>query len=98
MDTSEYLAKEYRSLTDKYATANRHIKEILYQISALPQEKKPGFKSVKELLFELQKLEDVLEYVTGKLHNVFYNLMIHIEENNSEEEKTKKHPKPLSNP
>lgn len=80
METSEYLAKEFKALTDRYAAASRHIKELLYQISALPDDEKPDFKTVKKLLYELQKLEDALEYVTGRLHFVFYQIMILIEE------------------
>lgn len=80
METSEYLSKEYRILTDRYATGSRHLKELLYQINALPEDKDPDFKAIKELLRELHKLEDVLEYVTGRLHYVFHQLMILIKE------------------
>ena len=91
METSEYLAKEFKALTDRYAAASRHIKELLYQISALPNDEKPDFKTVKKLLYELQKLEDALEYVTGRLHFVFYQIMILIEEDDLvKEEKPKK--------
>jgi hypothetical protein len=80
MNTSEYLLKEYKALTDRYTTASRHLKELLYQISALPADEKPDFKVIKELLLELHKLEELLEYVLGKLHNVFHQLMILVKE------------------
>lgn len=76
MNTSEYLLKEYKALTDRYTTASRHLKELLYHISALPADEKPDFKAIKEILLELHKLEELLEYVLGKLHNIFHQLMI----------------------
>ncbi len=89
METSEYFLKEYRALTDRYATASRHLKELLYQINALPADEKPDFKAIKELLSELHKLEDVLEYVTGRLHNVFHQLMILVKEDKPKKKATK---------
>ena len=80
MNTSEYLLKEYKALTDRYTTASRHLKELLYQISALPADEKPDFKAIKEILLELHKLEELMEYVLGKLHNVFHQLMILVKE------------------
>jgi len=88
METSEHLAKEYKALTDKYATASRHIKELLYQISALPDGEKPDFKTAIKLLNELNELEDVLEYVTGRLHYIFNQLMTLIEEDKPKKKAT----------
>jgi hypothetical protein len=76
MNTSEYLLKEYKALTDRYTTASRHLKELLYQISALPADEKPDFKAIKEILLELHKLEELMEYVLSKLHDIFHQLMI----------------------
>lgn len=76
MNTSEYLLKEYKALTDRYTTASRHLKELLYQISALPADEKPDFKAIKEVLLELHKLEELMEYVLSKLHDIFHQLMI----------------------
>ena len=91
MNTSEYLLIEYKALTDRYTTASRHLKELLYPISALPADEKPDFKAIKEILLELHKLEDVLEYVTGRLRNVFHQLMMLIkEEDLAKEDKLKK--------
>ena len=91
METSEHLAKEYKALTDKYATASRHIKELLYQISALSDGEKPDFKTAIKLLNELNELEDVLKYVTGRLHYIFNQLMTLIEEDDLvKEDKPKK--------
>jgi hypothetical protein len=80
MNTSEYLLKEYKALTDRYTTASRHLKELLYQISALPADEKPDFQAIKEILLELHKLEELLEYVLGKLHDIFHQLVILVKE------------------
>ena len=76
MNTSEYLLIEYKALTDRYTTASRHLKELLYPINALPADEKPDFNTIKEMLLEIHKLEDVLEYVLGRLHHIFHQLMI----------------------
>lgn len=80
MNTSEYLLKEYKALTDRYTTASRHLKELLHQISAIPADEKPDFKAIKEILLELHKLEELLEYVLGKLHDIFHQLVILVKE------------------
>ncbi|MCJ7769695.1 MAG: hypothetical protein MUO92_04395 [Dehalococcoidales bacterium] len=50
-----------------------------------------GLTEIKEILLELHKLENVLEYVTGRLRHVFHQLMMLIkEEDLAKEDKLKK--------
>jgi len=51
---------------------------LLQPISALPADGKPNFKAVKEIMVELYKLEELLEYVLDRLHDIFHQLMLSI--------------------
>ena len=64
MNTSEYLLKEYEVLTDRYATASRHLKELLRPISALPADEGPDSKMEKHTEPEIRELP--LNLLNGK--------------------------------
>lgn len=76
MKINEYLFREYKVLTNKYIVASQHLRELLPRFTKLPQsEKVPTSKTCKELLRELDKIEEEIEIALARLRNIRHRLL-----------------------
>ena len=71
MQMSEYLFGEYKLLTNKYIAANQQLRELLPRFAKMTQtEKIPSSNTTKELLRELDKIEEEIEGALARLRNI----------------------------
>ena len=71
MQMSEYLFGEYKLLTNKYIAASQQLRELLPRFAKMTQtEKIPTNKTIKELLHELDKIEEEIEGALARLRNI----------------------------
>ncbi len=76
MKINEYLFMEYKVLTNKYITASQHLRELLPRFTRLPQsERVPNSRTCKELLRELDKIEEEIEIALARLRNIRHRLL-----------------------
>ncbi len=76
MKINEYLFNEYKALTNKYIEASQHLRELLPRFTSMPQtDKVPKSKTCKELLRELDKIEEEIEIALVRLRNIRHRLL-----------------------
>lgn len=76
MKLTEYLFEEYRDLTKKYVGVSQQLRELLPRFSDLPKTSKvPTQKINKELLRELDRIEEEIHNVLVKLRNIRRRLL-----------------------
>lgn len=76
MKMTEYLFGEYKVLTNKYVAASQQLRELLPRFAKLPQtEKIPSSNTIKELLRELDRVEEEIEGALARLRNIRRRLM-----------------------
>jgi hypothetical protein len=76
MEMTEYLFGEYKLLTNKYIAASQQLRQLLPRFAKLPQsEKIPSSKTTKELLHELDKIEEEIEGTVARLRSIRRHLM-----------------------
>ncbi len=68
MKVTEYLFNEYKDLTTKYVSASQRLRELLPKFNVLNQSGElPGATSSKNLIQELNKIEEDLEDAAYKV-------------------------------
>ncbi len=76
MKISEYIFGEYKILTNKYVAASQQLREMLPRFAKLPQtEKVPSPKTCKELLRDLDTVEEEIEGALTRLRNIRHRLL-----------------------
>lgn len=76
MKITEYLFSEYRDLTKSYVTASQHLRELLPRLAKIAEESKlPTQRTIKELLQELNKVEEEIEVTMIRLRNIRHRLL-----------------------
>jgi hypothetical protein len=76
MKINEYLFNEYKVLTNKYLAASQHLRELLPRFTKLPlTDKVPKSNTCKELLRELDKIEEEIEIALARLRNIRHRLL-----------------------
>ncbi len=76
MKMTEYLFGEYKALTNQYVAASQHLRELLPRFAKSPRtEKVPSSNTIKELLRELDKIEEEIEGALGRLRNIRHILL-----------------------
>ncbi|MDD4923622.1 MAG: hypothetical protein PHF74_02145 [Dehalococcoidales bacterium] len=76
MKVSEYLFNEYKDLTTKYVSASQRLRELLPRFTALNQSGDvPNSTSSKNLIQELDKIEDDLEDAAYKVRCIKHTLV-----------------------
>ncbi|MFH1662532.1 MAG: hypothetical protein ABH934_01220 [Chloroflexota bacterium] len=76
MKINESLFNEYKVLTNRYIAASKHLRELLPRFTQLPQtDKVPNSKTCKELLRELDKIEEEIETTLTRLRSIRHRLL-----------------------
>ena len=76
MKLNEYLFDEYKTLTNKYVSASKLLRELLPRFSRMPEsDTVPKSKTCKELLRELDKIEWEIEIALARLRNIRRRLL-----------------------
>jgi hypothetical protein len=76
MKVTEYLFNEYKDLTTKYVSASQRLRELLPRFTALNQSGElPGSTSAKNLIQELDKIEEDLEDASYKVRCIKHTLI-----------------------
>jgi hypothetical protein len=76
MKVTEYLFNEYKDLTTKYVSASQGLRELLPKFNALNQTGDlPGATSTKNLIQELDKIEENLEDASYKVRCIKHTLI-----------------------
>jgi hypothetical protein len=76
MKLNEHLFREYKALTNKYIIASQHLRELLPRFTKLPQsDRVPNSKTCKELLRELDKIEEEIEATLARLRSIRHRLL-----------------------
>ena len=76
MKVTEYLFTEYKDMTTKYISASQKLRELLPRFTALNQTAEtPGAISIKNLLQELDKIEEDFEDASYKVRCIKHTLV-----------------------
>ena len=76
MKVTEYLFNEYKDLTTKYVSASQGLRELLPKFNALNQTGDiPSATSTKNLIQELDKIEENLEDASYKVRCIKHTLI-----------------------
>jgi hypothetical protein len=76
MKVTEYLFNEYKDLTTKYVSASQRLRELLPSFAAINKNAEvPSDTSIKNLMQELDKIEDDIEDASYKIRCIKHTLV-----------------------
>ena len=76
MKITEYLFREYKALTNDYVAASQKLRDMLPRFAKMRQEDRvPPSLKCKELMRDLDKMENDIQEALGKLRNIRRRLL-----------------------
>ena len=76
MKISEYLFREYKALTNSYLAASQKLRELLPRFVKMREDERvPPSMKCKELIRDLDKVENDIEETLSKLRNIRRRLL-----------------------